>query len=193
MSLPPHIAAQKAVKKAYIYIADCCQRRVDLRRDTRFINYYPYKAYSYVSLEAAKLFAMSRKDVEYLSQMYLDHHFDLLGSGWTQVFHGIRCRGLEGYRYEMGGAVHADPEGQWLEGRVNNANLEESKRIWKVIFHNQCSGPPTPDSRLPSYTPIDWHLDFKSGYRWSEKTWCKDIKFGHKLGVDIKVPRELAR
>ena len=42
-------------------------------------------------------------------------------------------------------------------------------------------------------SPIDWQKDYKSGFRWSEKTWYKDIKFGDKLGVDIKVPWELAR
>jgi hypothetical protein len=44
-----------------------------------------------------------------------------------------------------------------------------------------------------NYTPIDWQLDFKSGFRWSENTWYLDIPFGHKPGVDIKVPWELAR
>lgn len=43
------------------------------------------------------------------------------------------------------------------------------------------------------YEPIDWQKDYKSGYRWSKKTWYKDIKFGDKLGVDIKVPWELGR
>ena len=36
-------------------------------------------------------------------------------------------------------------------------------------------------------------MDFKSGYYWSESTWYWDIPFGHKPGVDIKVPWELAR
>ena len=47
--------------------------------------------------------------------------------------------------------------------------------------------------RSIKYEPIDWQVDFKSGYRWSEKTYYKFIKYGHKLGVDIKVPWELSR
>ncbi len=43
------------------------------------------------------------------------------------------------------------------------------------------------------YAPIDWQLDFKSGHRWSEKTWHRDIRFGDVAGVDVKVPWELAR
>ncbi len=28
------------------------------------------------------------------------------------------------------------------------------------------------------YEPIDWHIDFKSGYRWNRETWYKNIKYG---------------
>ena len=87
----------------------------------------------------------------------------------------------------MGGSVNADREGHWLEGRINAANLLESQRIWNLIFISH-HFPIANDQ----YTPIDWHLDFKSGYRWSEKTWYKYVKHGHQLGVDIKVPWELS-
>ena len=43
------------------------------------------------------------------------------------------------------------------------------------------------------YQPIDWHIDFKSGYRWNPKTFYAFIKYGNKLGVDVKVPWELSR
>jgi hypothetical protein len=43
------------------------------------------------------------------------------------------------------------------------------------------------------YQPIDWHCDFKSGYRWDPKTFYRDISIGDKEGVDIKVPWELSR
>jgi hypothetical protein len=93
--------------------------------------------------------------------------------------HGMRCRGFAGSRYEMGILVTVDSEGKWLEGKINSANLKDSKRIWGLVERN--------------YIPIDWHLDFKSGFRWSEDTWFMDIPFAHKPGVDIKVPWELAR
>src|SRR4030042_352976 len=101
------------------------------------------------------------------------------GAGWVQVRHGIPCSGLEGYRYEMGSSVQVDREGRWLQGRINFANLKESQRIWRLIDTH--------------YIPVDWQLDFKSGYRWSEETWYLKIPSGHKPGVDIKVPWELAR
>jgi len=104
-----------------------------------------------------------------ITEHYLQHRFDLLGSGWVQVKHGMSCRGLEAYHYEM----------ENLTPTVNAANLAESKRIFALIDKD--------------YMLIDWHLDFKSGYRWSETTWYQDITYGHKLGVDVKVPWELAR
>ncbi len=110
---------------------------------------------------------------------YLSHRFDLLGSGWVQVTYGMCCRGLEQYQYNMGVAVQADCQGDWLAGRINQSNVHKAQQIWQYVDHD--------------YRPIDWQLDFKSGYRWSEKTWSKKIKFGLVLGEVIKVPWELAR
>lgn len=107
------------------------------------------------------------------------HSFDLLGSDLITIKHGIQCHGLEGYSFPAKKNITVDKNGDWLATRINNANLAESQRIWKLIDGN--------------YTPIDWHLDFKSGYRWKEKTWYRDITFGHIKGVDVKVPWELAR
>ncbi len=110
---------------------------------------------------------------------FCNHRFDLLGSGWVQVKHGMNCRGLEGYHYNMGRPAANDCEGKWLKGRINGSNTAISRNIWVLID--------------PEYHPIDWQLDFKSGYRWHEHTWYKFIIFGHRLGADIKVPWELAR
>ncbi|MBI2563944.1 MAG: alginate lyase family protein [candidate division NC10 bacterium] len=40
---------------------------------------------------------------------------------------------------------------------------------------------------------IDWHRDFKSGYRWNPRTFYKRVRFGDVAGVDVKVPWELSR
>lgn len=114
-----------------------------------------------------------------VSKHYLDHRFDLLGSGWTQVRYGIQCRGLEGYCYDKTKGVITDLEGKWLKGRLNSANLPIAQKIWKRIDGN--------------YIPIDWQLDFKSGYRWSERVWASRMLYGRLPGADIKVPWELSR
>jgi len=117
-------------------------------------------------------------DKEVISN-FLFHRFDLLGSGWETNFYGKSCRGLEGEVYEPSLAPHFDFDGEWMIGRINKSHLDYSQDVWKAVDKD--------------YQPIDWQLDFKSGYRWSEKTWYKSIKFGEKRGVDIKVPWELAR
>lgn len=43
------------------------------------------------------------------------------------------------------------------------------------------------------YTAIDWHVDFRSGYRWPAASWHSRIAYGHVPGADIKVPWELGR
>ena len=114
-----------------------------------------------------------------LADLYLNHTFDLLGSGWVQVRHGMNCRGLESYRYSMGPAHKIDPQGTWLKRRVNASNKTYSKKIWRMVSHE--------------YTPIDWQLDFKSGYRWQEKKPASYCSPAPLPGVDIKVPWELSR
>jgi len=114
-----------------------------------------------------------------IGQQYLEHRFDLLGSGWRQVSHDLASLGMDGVLFETQEVISVDPSGAWLDGRVNRANLNEAKRIWRLID--------------PNYVPIDWHRDFKSGYRWSASQWFRDVPISPARGVDAKVPWELAR
>lgn len=43
-----------------------------------------------------------------------------------------------------------------------------------------------------NYAPIDWHVDFKTDYRWNPETYYRDIKIPYGI-ADIKVPWELSR
>lgn len=114
-----------------------------------------------------------------LAELYVSHRFDLLGSGWLQVKHGMACPGLEGHLYPSGPTVTPDKNGNWLNARINRANRPYAKKIWRAIKGD--------------YQPIDWHLDYKSGYRWRENDWFMNVIYAHKPGVDVKVPWELAR
>ncbi|MBI4491937.1 MAG: heparinase II/III family protein [Chloroflexi bacterium] len=181
LSLPPRGVARKAIGLLLRELAALAQRQRDARRSTRVAPAaVPRGAlYAYFRPVPLELLAPRAGQIAALAELYLGHRFDLLGSGWVQVRHGMVCRGLEGCRYAMGGPVQADRAGRWLEGRVQPANLAESRRLWGLVD--------------AGYVPIDWHLDFKSGYRWAEATWYRDIPYGHRPGVDIKVPWELAR
>lgn len=142
-------------------------------------GYHQRALYPYVRKSECPLLAGQQKILETLAEHVCAHRFNLLGSGWVQVSHGTDCQGVEGHRYGPGPAVQPDRRGVWLQGRINRKNLDEAQRIWALID--------------PGYTPIDWQLDFKSGYRWSEKAWYRDIAYAYGPGVDIKVPWELAR
>ena len=110
---------------------------------------------------------------------FLSHKFDLLGSGWAQFKYGQLPTGIENIRYLNHEEIDVDQRGNWLKGKINSSNLCESISIWEKISF--------------PYLPIDWQVDIKSGYRWSENNWSRDIKLVGPLGSDIKVPWELAR
>ena len=186
---PPHVVIKKAVGLAKRKVKLLRLRQRDAKHSTyaKPVSSRLGEPYSYFDAVPVDWLRSNVRQIG-AAEHYLAYRFDHLGSGWTQVKHGMKCRGLEGYHYNMGATVDPDSEGRWLEGRINIANLRKSQRIWQLIFLPHAS-------RLTphAYLPIDWHLDFKSGYRWSENMWYHDIRYGHKLGVDIKVPWELAR
>lgn len=95
------------------------------------------------------------------------HRFDLLGSGPVVVEEGARYAGLEGHRYDM------------PAGGVNDTNRGVAKRLRKLLS--------------PAYRPIDWHVDFRSGYRWPSEVPSPQIQYGRDAGADVKFPWELAR
>jgi hypothetical protein len=103
----------------------------------------------------------------------LGHDFDLLGSGKKRLKMNMEPEAFEGNKYLY------KPDNE----EYNDIRELINKRIGQVL----------PGMDIDDYEPIDWHRDFKSGYRWDKKIWYKNIKYGHKPGIDIKVPWELSR
>ena len=172
--------AGRAIGFAHKQVAGIGQRI----KDRIYASYLPSPATAggllrYIKPIPRQLLSAHDTRLRELAANYLAHRFDCLGSGWVQAAYGRRCQGVEGFRYEGGPPVDADREGLWLRDRINRANRLQSQRLWRLIE--------------PDYLPIDWQRDFKSGHRWSEATWYLDIRYGHKPGIDIKVPWELAR
>lgn len=83
------------------------------------------------------------------------------------------------HRFDLLGSGPVLVETEGARARVNRPNQPGSARIERLI-----------DS---GYRPIDWHVDFKSGFRWSEASWYEDVRYGDRPGVDVKVPWELGR
>ena len=93
------------------------------------------------------------------------HSFDLLGSGPVRVVHPAA-------KYP-----------QWRDIVAAGHHRGNRKRAAGLLAMIE----------TPGYQPIDWQLDFRSGHRWSERTWGGAIAYGHRPGVDVKVPWELGR
>lgn len=152
--MPPHIVLKKVVQKITTKLIEKTKRARDLNTNTHISFNVPLIQNKYIDLKHLDISNIDQKTAIYLSDMYCEHRFDLLGSGWVKNSYNSEALGVEGYQYSM--------------------NV------------------PAPISVNIGYEPIDWQKDYKSGYRWSEKTWYKDISYGMP-GVDIKVPWELAR
>lgn len=126
-------------------------------------------------------FSQKKKNLEFLQKYFLDdsiliikqgdliceHVFDLLGSGPVKVRYGMKAKGFEGHCYDM----------KINSNKAHSSSIVAQKRTPAAI----------------NYEPIDWHIDFKSGHRWNPKTYYKRIKYGHRAGVDVKIPWELSR
>lgn len=116
-----------------------------------------------VSVILEQNFPEVKREIIYAADEVCEHTFDLLGSGPVKVYCGMKAKGFEGHCYDT---------------QVSGKELTTAHHSPLPIYN---------------YKPIDWHIDFKSGCRWNPKTYYKDIKYGHRLGVDIKVPWELSR
>jgi len=178
-AVPPSKLIKKLIKKVTKISKNALLKYVDLRKDTHFTK-TKYIEYSYIDITAIDTSNIDKEASKYLCDMYLSHCFDLLGSGYVNVSYDMDCEGVEGNIYN--GSLHLnnfDLEGIWLNQILLKPHLHTAKNIWHNIDR--------------AYVPIDWQMDFKSGYRYSQKKWYLNQPIGKNQGVDIKVPWELGR
>ena len=71
--------------------------------------------------------------------------------------------------------------------------IKEADLTCEHVFDLLGSSPKKLSKEGKGYQPIDWHSDFKKGYRWDPKTFFRYTRYGHIEGVDVKVPWELSR
>lgn len=102
--------------------------------------------------------------------LYLQHFFCVLGSGWTRLARTVQAESASG-----GGLSTRDGRAP----RAREAFERRANRIRAMIG--------------AGHQLMDWHVDFKSGYHWPASAWYEDIVVVGIPGVDVKVPWELAR
>ncbi|MBX6366436.1 MAG: hypothetical protein IRZ04_00565 [Rhodospirillales bacterium] len=180
LRLPPHVLARRAAGMVVRRLGARRQRRRDFAVPTYAAETPKSPIAPLLGRLPLETIRANRTWILSAAALWRRNWFDLLGSGWLHVRYGMTCPGIEGTAYEPGEPVIADRDGAWLEGRINDANLAESRRIWRLIDD-------------PDYCPIDWQVDFRSGFIWGEKLWSNDIRVGAARWADVKVPWELAR
>lgn len=112
-----------------------------------------------------------------LANNFINHKFNLLGSGWVNVSHKNEYEGFHSYKYII--KIEYSDKFQFIENFIKLPNQEYSKKLMELL--------PT------EYELIDWQRDFRSGYRWSELKWHKLLKIAEQKGAEIKLPWELGR
>lgn len=124
---------------------------------------------SYISYHKLDIDSCCRETLEYLCWHFMAHQFNLLGSGFVKVDYQLWPNGMRGRRYR-------DPY-------MQNYGQKVAKKL-----HGKCSR---------KYVPINWLVDYKSGFFFSPRrynSWkkCQTV-IGRIPGVDIKCPWELGR
>jgi len=111
-----------------------------------------------------------------IADKYTRHEFNIHGSGWIKIYYGMVTNGFEGNNL-------SDP----------NITFELAFKGLPDFCRNKCRKLMDLASRLvEGYEPIDWHIECKSGYRYSIDHFTK-LKYGEIEGVDAKIPYDMSR
>jgi hypothetical protein len=180
MAMPPHRLATRAIDFARRRAAGAWRRRQDswLGSHAAFDGHVLWRPR--VAIAAADIAPPLHAPLRVLGDLYRAHRFDLLGSGWVKVEYGMSCRGFAGHVFAPHPPVSADPDGAWLGGQINASNRAAARALWHQVADR-------------AYQPIDWQIDFRSGYRWRADAHCSTLPIPVDTGADVKVPWELGR
>jgi len=170
----------KINKKIFNIISNQKLKLVYVLLDKRAKKYVPIINRNMVFINDLEFNRIDPKSILYLNEMYINHRYDLLGSGWVKNFYNSIALGIENIKYNMNLSIgEFDKEGNWLRKILPISYIRKSKKYWGKIIN--------------TYNPIDWQKDYKSGYRWDSKKSYLSQKIAPKIGADIKVPWELSR
>jgi hypothetical protein len=178
------LSLRVTLRKSVGFLRRTSRTLAQLALDTAVVSYgasaFGLNSAARIEIATNDIPADLRETLRLLSGEYLQHRFDLLGSGWVSPVYGLKAEGFLCHYYRPVGPRAPARDGDGLESIVNRANLSRSRARWKLI-------------RQSDYVPIDWQLDFRSGYRWSAQRPSRRLAIPLDQGADIKVPWELAR
>ncbi|MBI5248138.1 MAG: alginate lyase family protein [Desulfomonile tiedjei] len=172
VTLPPKVIVQKILHKTRSAALNAWQRWRDMSTPTS-CTAARFGTRPLVPAASLDLSDIALQNLPEIANFYMEHRFDLLGSGWVRWGYADPSPGLEGHSYGM--CLKGNPL-----SALRPAHREEARRIWALIGD-------------PNYRPIDWQKDVKSGFRFDEARWYRDQPIGTHPGVDIKMPWEIGR
>ena len=132
-STPFRIVLIKLFNKITVFLNNFIKCRIDFINKNTHINFnIPIIKTSYINTKELDLSNIDPNVARYLSKMYIDHKFDLLGSGWVKNSYDSVALGLEGYKYDMNVAAPASvPEGyepiDWQKDFKSGFRWDEKK------------------------------------------------------------------
>jgi hypothetical protein len=179
LKTPPRELIPRVRKKIKEKINDQRVRNRYLFNDSRLSFLTPEITNSYLAVKDLDTCGLDKQVVSYLIEMYLDHRFDLLGSGWVCNNYFSQCLGVEGKSYPQTPDFTIGPDGEWLKHLLSPRHFPKGQQIYRKISEN--------------YSPIDWQRDYKSAFRWNQQKWHLEQRALTPPGADIKVPWELSR
>lgn len=137
------------------------------------MNLVNKKFNSFIDLTKIIVDKETKINLQFLFENYINHKFDILGSGLVQVKYNLIPNGLEGYKY------------------YNNKTKIQYKQLYLLNILKKFN------LVSKNYIPIIWNIDFKSGFQFRNNS--LEIKnfyrsyIGKFPGVDIKIPWEFGR
>lgn len=128
----------------------------------------------------SKVTKKSEAEIIELADNICLHKFNILGSGEALLSNATNASSPDDCFYQMN---NSKKELSQIKKIIKNKGLSilKDKKEYQAIMLDY------------DYKPIDWQLDFKSGYKWQKDMWYKNIKYGEFIGADIKIPWELSR
>lgn len=106
-SMPFDELATKTINKISNIAKNKLLKACDLIGNTSVDFNVPIIKTSYINIKELSLSNIDPNVAKYLSKMYIEHKFDLLGSGWVKNSYDSVVLGLEGYKYYMNVAAPA--------------------------------------------------------------------------------------
>ena len=107
-SIPFDELATKTINKISNIAKNKLLKACDLIGNTSVDFNVPIIKTSYINIKNLDVLNINPDAADYLSKMYIQHKFDLLGSGWVKNSYDSVALGLEGYKYDMNVAAPAN-------------------------------------------------------------------------------------